>query len=448
MALTVFGTNVFGVRLLSALGGLLSIVTAAALARALLPRGGAALAVLVLAGLRWHLILSRWSWNMIVIAPILDVAALCAIAARRRRSLAAAASAGVLVGVGAHVYLSAWIGLGAVLLLVVWPDGSDAARGSRAVMASAVLAGFLVAVSPLFLLRRRPRDAVLRPVEPAQRDRRDASERFGCASPGCRRRWTDGSLAPAGSRAAPRHSGPETPSVDRRHRPRGGARPGAPAAGRGPLGLSLRQRRGGPRGVRRVGRGALAQRRPIRIPDECRCRRSGCRPPLARLARPADRRRAAARIAVGCVAIAGVLGARDLVLWADLKPTFDRFIGQETLVGRAAMRWDRYGQVRLEFAGLYSPLVVDTIRRLRVAPRAEIIRPDPAEGRARRVFRFLAPGSGRFRRRAGRRARARRLGPGMGRRRRLASRDVTAPAAVRCATASSGPGSSPRAPGS
>ena len=57
MALTVCGTNVFGMRLLSALGGLLSIVTATALARALLPRGGAALAALVLAGLRWHLIL-------------------------------------------------------------------------------------------------------------------------------------------------------------------------------------------------------------------------------------------------------------------------------------------------------------------------------------------------------------------------------------------------------
>ncbi|MGH9399689.1 MAG: hypothetical protein ACRD00_04930, partial [Thermoanaerobaculia bacterium] len=104
IALDVFGTNVFGVRLLSALGGVLSMLTAAALARALLPRGGAALAVLVLAGLRWHLILSRWSWNMIVLAPILDVAALFAIAARRRGSALAAAAAGVAVGVGAHVY--------------------------------------------------------------------------------------------------------------------------------------------------------------------------------------------------------------------------------------------------------------------------------------------------------------------------------------------------------
>ena len=57
------------------------------------------------------------------------------------------------------------------------------------------------------------------------------------------------------------------------------------------------------------------------------------------------------------------------------------------------MRWDRYGQVRLESPSLYSPLVVETIRRLRVAPRSEAdFQPLPVPS-ARRAFRFLPPGA-------------------------------------------------------
>ncbi len=392
MALTVFGTNVFGVRLLSALGGLLSIVTAAALARALLPRGGAVLAALVLAGLRWHLILSRWSWNMIALAPILDVAALCAIAARRRRSVAAAASAGVLVGVGAHVYLSAWIGLAAVLLLVVWPDGRGFARGSQAALASAVLAGFLLAVAPIFLLRdgretpyflRSSRHNVIVEI----RQSGSAAPLVGAVADGLMAPWLLPDPEPRqdipGRRRLPVIVGIALAAALARAlvRPRGDlsayllANAGAALAASAVWGEEL-----SPNGARF---GYLTSAAAVGAAAGLLW--------LIALVR-ADRRRAAAGIAVGLVAIAGVLGARDLMLWSDLKPTFDRFIGQETLVGRAAMRWDRYGEIRLEFAGLYSPLVVDTIRRLRVAPRAEIIG-SPAEGRARRVFRFLAPGS-------------------------------------------------------
>jgi ABC-type nitrate/sulfonate/bicarbonate transport system permease component len=64
---------VFGVRFPSALAGAASLVTAALLGRALLPSGGGALAALILAGLRWHLILSRWAWVMIVLAPIVEI---------------------------------------------------------------------------------------------------------------------------------------------------------------------------------------------------------------------------------------------------------------------------------------------------------------------------------------------------------------------------------------
>ena len=79
-----FGATVTGVRMPSFCGGVLSLLTATLLARALLPRGGAALAALVLAGLRWHLILSRWGWHSIL-TPLVDVAALLLLRARRGR---------------------------------------------------------------------------------------------------------------------------------------------------------------------------------------------------------------------------------------------------------------------------------------------------------------------------------------------------------------------------
>ena len=82
--LDLFGTTVFGVRFPSLLGGVASLFTAAWLGRRLLPRGGGALVALILAGLRWSLIESRWGWNTIVLAPVLDVAAILLLRAIRR----------------------------------------------------------------------------------------------------------------------------------------------------------------------------------------------------------------------------------------------------------------------------------------------------------------------------------------------------------------------------
>jgi hypothetical protein len=84
-AIDLAGTTVLGVRLPSALGGAASLVTAALLGRALLPAGGGMLTALVLAGLRWHLILSRWAFNTILLAPLVDLATPALLSARRRR---------------------------------------------------------------------------------------------------------------------------------------------------------------------------------------------------------------------------------------------------------------------------------------------------------------------------------------------------------------------------
>nr|MDQ5871598.1 hypothetical protein [Acidobacteriota bacterium] len=128
ISLALAGTTVFGVRLPSALAGTLSIATAMLLGRALLPRGGGALAGLALAGMRWSLILSRWGWVAIVLAPVLDLAALLLFSARRRRSLAFAAAAGLVAGISTHVYLAAWVGSAALFLIAAWPDASDEGR--------------------------------------------------------------------------------------------------------------------------------------------------------------------------------------------------------------------------------------------------------------------------------------------------------------------------------
>jgi hypothetical protein len=149
LSLRAFGANVFGVRFLSALAGALSLGTVALLGRALLPRGGGALALLALAGLRWHLVLSRWGYVAIVLLPIVDAATLLLLLAKRRRSPALAAAAGLALGLGAHVYLSAWAALAGLGAFALWPTPGRA----RTRLAALFLAGFLVGAAPLFLLR-------------------------------------------------------------------------------------------------------------------------------------------------------------------------------------------------------------------------------------------------------------------------------------------------------
>ena len=147
-ALRTFGTTVFGVRFLSALGGVLSLCTAMLLGRALLPRGGGTLAGLILAGLRWHLILSRWAWVLLFVVPILDIATLLARAPAGGAALADAALAGAVAGVGAHVYLSAWIAAAVLGLVLLWPAEVPLRRTALALSFSAA---FAAAVLPLFL---------------------------------------------------------------------------------------------------------------------------------------------------------------------------------------------------------------------------------------------------------------------------------------------------------
>jgi hypothetical protein len=84
---------------------------------------------------------------------------------------------------------------------------------------------------------------------------------------------------------------------------------------------------------------------------------------------PATRRRTGAIVAAGLLAVSGALGARDaLVRWPERQETFDGFHGQDTLIARAALRWERYGTVEVAPDIGHSEITIGGIRRYRFDP--------------------------------------------------------------------------------
>jgi Dolichyl-phosphate-mannose-protein mannosyltransferase len=368
-ALLLFGTTVFGVRLLSAAAGVASILTALLLGRALLPRGGGTVAALALAGMRWHLILSRWGWNAVVLAPAVDVAALLLLRARRRDSLLPALAAGVVAGLAAHVYLAAWVAATALLLLAVWPSPGIGPPRRRFPQALLFLVGFACAAAPLFLLR----EGRTAPYFARASDHSLAAEiRYAR------------SVMPAFAAAADSLAGPwfMADPVARNDLP-GRSRLGWILAI--PLGValarSLLQPReelsayllsqagaalaasvaGGHAGVPNGYRfGYLCDAAAVAVAGGFLCL-------LAVF--PAPRRRAAALAGLGLVALSGALGARDALLaWPQRRETFDGFHGQDTLLARAALRWERLGTATVSGALGHSPITIEGVRRFRLDP--------------------------------------------------------------------------------
>jgi hypothetical protein len=111
----------------------------------------------------------------------------------------------------------------------------------------------------------------------------------------------------------------------------------------------------------------------------------------------ARRRRAAAIAAVGFLAIGGALSARDVLLdWTDRSDTFQSFHGQDTLLARAAIRWDRYGAVTLAQGLGAEPMTIAAVRRFRLDPqdlRLEGLAPAPGSASKKRSFRVSPPGA-------------------------------------------------------
>lgn len=392
-ALLLFGTTVFGVRFLSAAAGVASLVTAGLLGRSLLPRGGGALAALVLAGLRWNLLLSRWGWNAIVLAPVVDVAFLLLIRARRRESLLFAALAGIIAGVGAHIYLAAWIAAAALLAFALWPAGAAAPRRGRLAISFLFVVAFVSAAATLFLFeqgREAPYFArasdhnVLREM----RSMRSPMPAFAAAAdslvspwfkpdpfshhdlPGkTRLGWILGALVALALARSLLHPAEDLSGFLLCH---AGAALAASVAG-GHAGV--------PNGYRF---GYLADVAAVAAAAGILCILGGL-----------GRQRIAALVAVGAIAVSGALSARDALLsWPQRRGTFDGFHGADTLFARAMLRWDSYGEVRLAPDLVHSPITVGAVYRYRLDPqKAAPAAPAPA-GRTNRAFRVAPPGQG------------------------------------------------------
>ena len=100
------------------------------------------------------------------------------------------------------------------------------------------------------------------------------------------------------------------------------------------------------------------------------------------------RRPAAALAAVGLLAVGGALSARDaLLVWPELRETFDGFHGADTLIGRAAARWDELGRVAVAPGLGHSPVTIGSVRRYRLDPDLLPLRP---RGDGVRDFRLAA----------------------------------------------------------
>ncbi len=390
--LDAFGATVFAIRAPSLLGGALSLVTATLLARAILPRGGAALAALALAGLRWHLILSFSGWHSILIAPLMDSAALLLLCARRGGAAWAPALAGAVAGIGAHLYLAAWAAGAGLAIFGAWPGSRLEPLRARLGRAALFVAGFALAAAPLFLFaegRRIPyfgrtsRHSVVREMRIA------------------------GSPLPLLSAAADALSAPWLlPDPEGRHDLEGASRLGwivgipvavalgrALVAPRGDLSALLLAhalaalaaavaggQAGHPNGFRF---GYLTTTTAV----------AAAAGGLALAGLAAERaRRAAALAAVGVLLVAGARGAvQATALWPSRRATFDSFHGEDTLLGTAAARWEALGAIAVAPGLGRSDLTIDTVRRYRLGAGGEpSARPDRAPGPARR-FRIEAP---------------------------------------------------------
>jgi hypothetical protein len=394
-SLLLFGTTVFGVRFLSAAAGVLSIATAIALGRALLPRGGGALAGLAIAGMRWHLILSRWGWNAIVLAPLLDIAALLLLRARRRRSLAATAAAGLVAGIGAHIYLAAWVALAALAAFLAWP-GPDLTRRWRLGAAGIFVAMFLLAASPLFradpgktpYFRRAGQHNVLVEV----RRQRSVAPLFSSA---------------ATALAAPWFLADPSPWNDLPGRTRLGWILGIPVAAALARALSRPREElsafllahAGAAFASTVIWGTEMQPNGYRVAYLTTVTAvavaAGSLSLLSHFS--ARARRAGAVVIVGLLAISGALAARDVFLrWGPMLEAWESYQGRDNLVAKAVLRWQPYGSVSVD-PGLSSILAnkttlwVDLLVRYRLgAGAAEPLSPPaPVGDGARQSFRLV-----------------------------------------------------------
>lgn len=348
LLLKLWGVTVFGIRFHVACFGTLSVVTAALLARSLLPRGGGMLAAVILAGLRWSLILSRFGWNALALAPIADLSALILLRARRRASLPAAFAGGLVAGIGTQVYLGSWIVALALVGFLFWPQPQPVALLRRASLVLVFFGGFLLVASPVLFLRKDHSESYFA----------RASDQNLLKDVHRKKSWMPGVAVVADSLQAPWFVPDPLPRQDL-PKSRLGWLVGVPLA----VGFlrALRNPRedlsallfshAGAAGAACLYWGQPGHPNGLRFAYLTTLTAVGAAAGalwLAGLAPPLLRR-SAGWVVVGGLAISSILGARDaLLVWADSPQTFRAFDGANTLLAREARRWERYGPVEVD----------------------------------------------------------------------------------------------------
>ncbi len=328
---------------------------------------------------------------MIVLAPIVDVATLLLLRARGRGRAPAALAAGAVAGIGAHVYLSAWPAAAALLLFALWPARPEETRRARAVRAGVFLLGFAACAAPLFLLREGrttpyfARTADHNVVLEMRRERSVLPPVFAAAD----------------ALSSPWFLADPSPRHDLPGRRRLGWLYGVPVAIA--LGRAL-LRPGEPLSGLLLAHAAafLAAVVAGGQADNPNGSRFGYLTTVAAVAVAAGvlwliarvsraNRRAAALAAVGAIAVSGVLSARDALLtWGADPRTFRGFHGEDTRIGRAAARWERYGAVDVEPGVGHSPIAIEAVRRYRLDPD---LNADPPRPSAPLRIRLAPPGT-------------------------------------------------------
>lgn len=386
--LKVFGATPPGIRFISAFGGAVSLVTGVLLARAVLPRGGAGLAALALAGFRWHLIMSQWGWVAVVVIPFVDIATLLLLRGRTRPSRLATAAAGVILGLGAHIYLAAWVAAAALLLYRMWPLDDGEGLHTRTASTSLFCAGFAVVVLPLIVFGG-PRDPsyfarvqnhnLLREI----RIHRSPLPLLDATADGLKAPWfvpepTAWADLPGRSRLGWILGIAAAVACARSlARPKEALSALLLSHAAAALAAAVAQGESGhPNGYRFV---YLTSLTAVAVAAGA----------LALIgAAPTRARRVAALVAIGLFAFAGARGAVDACLiWPTARSTFDQFKGFQTMVGEAALRWQRYGLVTVE--AFHNTLVV---RSIVANPRFLGPAPEPYGPATARFFRVADSG--------------------------------------------------------
>jgi len=311
---------------------------------------------------------------------------------RRRGSFAPAALAGAAAGVGPHFYLAAWVAASGLLAFCLLPGKREEPGASRALRGAIFAGAFLLATLPLFLFHegrrisyfgRTARHSVVREAR------------------------TAGSALPVLAAAADALPAPWfLPDPEGRHdlegAPKLGWIVGVPVAiafagalldPRAEL-SALLLTQGAAAFCAAVASGQAGHPNGFRfgyLTTWTAIAAAAGAMGICGLV-PRRHRRAASLCAVGLLAIAGVRGTRQaLVLWPARRATFDSFHGEDTLIGRAAARWERYGSVRVEPGLGRSDLTIDTVRRYRLDPAPEDAK-EGAAGPAAKSFRVGRPG--------------------------------------------------------